>query len=202
MNMGNDLSEKKQLTEQLLTAVAERDLRVVRKSLFRGAWLNGYDNCTPLGLALEKKDRAMANFLINQGADVSKPHKGISPLIHAIYAKDDEIVERLVLKGADPNEAFAEKAPWNLTQIVIKTPLMVAIEVGAYDVAKVLLERGANPLKHMWQNENAFVTVQEYNRGDEWIRLLKSKIKSPVTSQQVEQIKFMVDKMRNSNERG
>ncbi len=202
MNMGNDLSDKKQLTDRLLTAVAESDLRVVRKSLFYGARLNGYDNCTPLGLALEKKDRAMANFLITQGADVSKPHKGITPLIHAIYAKDDRMVERLILNGADPNEAFAEKAPWNLTQIVIKTPLMVAIEVGAYDVTKVLLEQGADPLKHMWQNENAFLTVQDYNRGDKWMRLLKSKIKSPVTRQQVEQIKFIVDKMRGCNERG
>lgn len=202
MKMGNNLSDKKQRTDELLTAVAEGDLRLVRKALINGARLNGHDDVTPLGIAIEKKNTMLARFLINQGADVTKPHKGLKPLIHAIYTKDEDLVERLVVRGADVNETFGMRASWNPAQILIKTPLILSIEEGAYDVAKVLIHQGADPLKFIWQNENAFITVQDYNRGDKWMRLLKSNIKRPITRQHVEAAKQIINQIRQSRENG
>lgn len=184
--MGNDFDKKRQTTDMLLSAVKEGDIRLVRKSLMQGAALNGYDEITPLGVALETKNIQMARFLIKQGADVTRPHKGVKPLVLAIYSKDADMVEHLALNGANTNETLGIRPKWNEKEIVIKTPLIIAIEEGAFEVAQTLVKHGADPLKFVWQNENAFVTLRDYNRDDKWLHLLKSNIKRSITHQNVE----------------
>ena len=192
-----DIEKNKKLeTAKLLDAVKEGDLRLVRKTLSNGASLNGNNDVTPLGYAIQTQNRSMVRFLLNQGADVNKPHLDAKPLIHAIQSKNPDVTEELLVKGANPNETIGIRAPWDKYQIIVKTPLIIAVEEGAFDVAKKLIKHGADPMKFVWQNENAFVTAIDCNRGPEWIKLLKKTIQRPITRQNIEAVKRTIDVVR------
>ncbi len=187
---------KKLETAKLLDAVKEGDLRLVRKALSNGASLNGNGDVTPLGYAIQTQNRSMVRFLLNQGADVDKPHLEAKPIVHAIQSKNPEVAEELLFKGANPNETIGIHAPWDKYQIIVKTPLIIAVEEGAFEVAQKLIKHGADPMKFVWQNENAFVTAVDCNRGPEWIKLLKKTIQRPITRQGIEAAKRTLDEVR------
>lgn len=200
--MKDDDTRKKLETAKLLDAVKEGDLRLVRKAILNGANLNGNNDVTPLGYAIQKKDRAMVRFLLTQGADVNKPHLDQNPLILAIQTQNAEVTEELLKKGALANESIGIKSPIDKYQIMVKSPLIIAVETGAFEVAQTLIKYGADPMKFIWQNENAFVTAADCNRGPEWIKMLKKNIQRPITRQHVEAAKRTLKEVRQRRNEG
>ena len=195
--MKYDETLKHKETNNLLDAVKEGDIRLVRKSISKGANLNGNDYETPLGIAVQQQNRMLVRFLLTQGADVNKPHQQQKPLIHAIQTQNAEITDELLRKGANPNETFGLNPSWDKYQVMIKTPLILAVETGAFEVAQTLVKHGANPMKFVWNNENAFVTASDCNRGPEWISMLKKSIARPISHQNVELAKRTIEEVRH-----
>ncbi|KAL5003060.1 ankyrin repeat-containing domain protein [Aspergillus recurvatus] len=97
-------------------------------------------SCTPLWAALESWDVTMLNHLLTRpDLDVNRPHKGITPLLHAISSKREDVAALLLkhpsldstsINSMDPNE---------------RTPLSYASEHGQGWLIDLLLERGAAP---------------------------------------------------------
>ncbi|QUY43233.1 ankyrin repeat domain-containing protein [Acaryochloris marina] len=76
--------------------------------------------------------------LIEQGADVNIHYRAaerLTPLIQAINLQRVEIVDMLLLAGADVHQS----------QYEITMPLWIATDVGNLDIVKLLLNSGANP---------------------------------------------------------
>lgn len=78
-------------------------LAAIRVSLdrFPGGYSGGG---TPLVSAVGKRNRAIAEALLDAGASVdAQGYQGVTPLIVAAYQGDDEMVKFLLLRGADPH---------------------------------------------------------------------------------------------------
>jgi serine/threonine-protein phosphatase 6 regulatory ankyrin repeat subunit B len=83
----------------------------------------------------EDSDLAIVRILIAAGADVSRAHKGETPLCKAIGSRRaEDLVVLLLRAGADPNGPCG----WD-------TPLGRAVLYRSVDVAAMLLEAGATP---------------------------------------------------------
>ncbi len=100
----------------------------------------------------------MVAFLVGRGADVNvrsqtndwpsqitsepraqyRPTGGLTPLLYATRAGCERCVDTLLQAGADVNMPNPDGV----------TPLLTAIDNQHYELAKLLLERGANP--HVW----------------------------------------------------
>lgn len=64
----------------------------------------GKDGLTPLHWAVNKKNTAMVNFLLEKGASPDvRSDKGNTPLHTAVYEEDLDMVKSLLEKGASPN---------------------------------------------------------------------------------------------------
>ena len=107
-------------------AVRNGALEVAKLLIEAGAELElkDTDGNTPLMLARGHKD--MTDLLIEAGAE--------SSLMYAAAANDRELAERLLDGGASPNLKDDESG---------NSVLHVAAENGAFDVARLLLDRGA-----------------------------------------------------------
>ncbi|XP_057328314.1 ankyrin-1-like [Microplitis mediator] len=109
--------------DNLLIAIARRNFKKVKKIInFFGlshnpSWLNGY---TPLRIAIRKKCKQIAIFLLNKNAEVNRvdqePHD--TPLHLAINRNYYDIVDMLLKKEADINKL----------NLLGKSPLDIAIE--------------------------------------------------------------------------
>jgi ankyrin repeat protein len=86
--------------------------------------------------AARRGDLARMDLLIDKGADPNQvdPDNGMTPLGDAVLAAQMESVERLLLRGADPNR----RANGN-------TALHWAASKGDIEIARILLDHGANP---------------------------------------------------------
>lgn len=76
--------------------------------------------------------------LIEQGADINTHYREaerLTPLIQAINLQKIEIVEMLLLAGADVHQS----------QYEITMPLWIATGLGSLGIVKLLLKAGANP---------------------------------------------------------
>ncbi len=59
---------------------------------------------TPLSVALIKKDKDIANYLIDKGASPDNPDKnGITPLAYAAITGQDKLLQKLITKGGNVN---------------------------------------------------------------------------------------------------
>ncbi|ERF68216.1 hypothetical protein EPUS_05297 [Endocarpon pusillum Z07020] len=80
---------------------------LIRSIINAGAWVNAVERGrwkTALTLAVEKGDAKTTQLLIDAGADVNFPCFGPTPLEAAIKNKDNDMVEYLLGRGADPDE--------------------------------------------------------------------------------------------------
>ena len=103
----------------------------------------GKGNWTPLHYAAYKGDAAIAQLLLNAGADLNATEKdGYTPLHLAAQEGKTGVTQLLLKSRADVNAR--EKLGW--------TPLHFAAQEGRAEIAKLLLENGAD------------VTIQE-NKG-------------------------------------
>jgi ankyrin repeat protein len=125
--------------EEIHDAVRSGDLEKVKTILQSHAeWLNSPDQNqkTPLHLALESGHADIAKYLIEQGADINLKDKDkAAPLHNAAYLGNLEIVDILLKKGA---------VSLNEGNFRGQTPLHFACERGYLEVAKRLLDAGAD----------------------------------------------------------
>jgi uncharacterized protein len=109
---------------------------------------------TPLMLAALKGQTALAQTLIDKGADVNKP--GWAPLHYASTYGHLELMNLLLehhayIDAASPNES---------------TPLMMAAMYGTASAVKLLLEAGADPMLRNVQGLTAFNFAEKANKPD------------------------------------
>jgi ankyrin repeat protein len=82
------------------------------------------------------RDKALAHFLLNAGADVDKEDKyDNTPLHEAVYQGHKDIVELLLAYGADVNKA---------AKVSGCSPLFPAVAYGHKDIVELLIEAGAD----------------------------------------------------------
>jgi len=121
-----------------------------------------YDKDISLGQFPEHDDSEEGNeeeleFLLNKMFDTDSiddrsegvvQQEEIPQIFHAVMAGDLESVSKALDDGADP------EAKTNVPGMSGLTPLMIAADRGLYDIASLLLDRGANP--------NAMTTERVY----------------------------------------
>lgn len=122
--------------------------------LYQGAFIDTasahlhmkYSNCTPLQCAVLEGNLKMVNLLIEYGANVhfATENEGLTLLHFAAMANSKEIVTILLEHGCNVDSLCHDD----------KTPLHEACLNCNFDVAQVLLERGANA--HHRTSENGF----------------------------------------------
>ncbi|KAM0204555.1 hypothetical protein ACHAPA_002000 [Fusarium lateritium] len=109
--------------------------------------------CTPLMLAVERGHAGMVQLLLERGADIeSKDHRGMTASLYAIAEDGDEGIVRLLLEhGADVEARIQEAgrvlldngAMVNVRNVIVSTPLGIAIKNGDMSMVQLLLEKGA-----------------------------------------------------------
>jgi ankyrin repeat protein len=94
-------------------------------------------------------------MLLDRGADPSALNtSGVSPLHFAIYKNNPDIVSLLLEHGSDPNASpepyvknFQREANKRTYAKKIQSPLRLAIKYKRWDLAMMLLKKGAAPPK-------------------------------------------------------
>jgi ankyrin repeat protein len=165
----------------LMLAVRKGDVALVQMLADAGANVNAAEHVqdqTPLMWAVSASQNAeeMVRILIAKGADVNAtarytdwpsqitsepraqyhPYGGLTALLYAARGGCYGCIEALVDAGADVNLPTPEGV----------TPLMIALDNDHTDVAKLLLDRGANP--HVWDvygRTALYIAVDAKNGG-------------------------------------
>jgi ankyrin repeat protein len=160
----------------LMLAIKTGELPIVEMLVKAGANVNAvekFQNQTPLMWAATapKNSGAMTKLLLSKGANVKaralytdwpnqisseprgqyRPVGGLTALLYASRNGCYDCVESLLGAGADVNVPTPEGV----------TPLMVALDNDHNDVAKLLLDRGANPHVADWWGRTALYIVIE-----------------------------------------
>lgn len=86
--------------------------------------------------ALGQTNRPALRSLLSQGDDPNICVLGASVLALSVISGDIEQVQLLIAAGAHPDKPADSEGG---------TPLMLALGMGRYDIARFLLDRGANP---------------------------------------------------------
>ena len=105
---------------------------LVLMTLLAGSALSDKNLNKELLKAVEQRDNAKVERLIDQGADPNFAGKEKTPLVLAVKNWDQDMVELLLQHGADPNTSTKKGA----------TPLAYAADRGNLDLVKLLLEKG------------------------------------------------------------
>ncbi len=147
----------------LMLAARAGSIEIAEALVRHGADVNAREawrGQTALMWAVDAQSVEITQFLIDHGADIEaravvndwpvqmtaepeprnqyRPTGGMTPLLYAARAGCEGCVAALLDAGADPNRPNPDGV----------TPLIVAIDNFAFDTAKLLFERGANP--HIW----------------------------------------------------
>ncbi len=206
----------------IFEAVKNNDLKGLRKIVKTegvGALETEFQALTPLMLAILEKRPKLASELVKLGANVNNTLDGQqSPLLLACTHQALETVELLIENGADVT--FKGWSPFNVPgsgQIRIEnvTPLFMASQVGNTEIARLLINRGADvnlmashgftplmaALKHH-QNDTAKFLIENGARIDDdppeklqvdsWACL--NPLLACVTNDNVEMTNYLVNK--------
>lgn len=140
----NDLSAQELSSEMRATktpdilseSIGRGDIDEIKRLIKAGVDVNvsNIKGDFPLAIASEKRNKAIVELLLNNGADPNI-NDG-EPLISAILGGDFDIIEMLINAGANVNEH--KNSRW-------KSPLLLASEYSNDTAVKMLLEKGANP---------------------------------------------------------
>ena len=120
-------------------------------------------------MALEKGDIDTVKDFINQYG-VDAPVDDGTCLHQAIFHENYELVNFLISAGANPDALYENRI----------TPLIAAIDLKQWDIATLLVEKGANVnLKDGASNSALSKAIFHYNGDDKLIKLLLSKGADP-----------------------
>ncbi len=154
-----------------MIACKKRDLDSVRTLLEHGADINAhvdtYQN-TPLLQAAERGHCEIAEYLLDQGADVANALKVASGKGH------DSIVKLLLDNGAEIDEGNCLRY----------TPLMAAAGAGHASTVRLLLLRGANVNKENIWGQTALYIAEDFGCGDT-VSILKEWIQNKQNKQEI-----------------
>ena len=165
----------------LMLAIKTGELPIVQMLIKAGANVNTVEkehHQTPLMYAAAAKKNAgeMVKLLLSKGADVKPrslsydwpshiseeprvqyhPFGGLTALLYAARDGCYDCVEALIAKGADVNVPTPEGV----------TPLMIALDNDNNDIAKLLLDHGANPGVWDWYGRTAlYIAVDRKDGG-------------------------------------
>jgi uncharacterized protein len=165
----------------LMLAIKTGELPIVQMLVNAGAKVNTVEkehNQTPLMYAAAAKKNAgeMVKLLLSKGADVKlrslsydwpshiseeprvqyHPFGGLTALLYAARDGCYDCVEALIAKGADVNVPTPEGV----------TPLMIALDNDNNDIARLLLDHGANPGVWDWYGRTAlYIAVDRKDGG-------------------------------------
>ncbi|WP_298394331.1 ankyrin repeat domain-containing protein [Flavobacterium sp.] len=113
-------------------------------------------------LACYRGNDAVANFLIDNKADINYSSSNGTPLMACVVKGEFELVDKLLLKGANVD----------LTDVNGLTALMLAVQFNNPEMVKKLLNANANKELKCKNNKTAFEYAVEFNYED-IINLLK-----------------------------
>ena len=164
----------------LMLAIKTGDLSIVKMLVDAGANVNAVEKVqdqTPLmwAAAATRNAGEMVKLLLSKGANVKarakysdwpsqitsepraqyRPVGGLTPLLYAARGGCFECVEALVAAGADVNVPTPEGV----------TALIIALDNDHNDVAKFLLDHGANPNVWDWWGRTALYIVVDRKEG-------------------------------------
>jgi ankyrin repeat protein len=157
--------------EEIHVAVTAGDLSKVRALIDAEPAqleMKDKDGNTPLIIACATEQVAIANYLIDRGADVNaKGALGATPLM--AIRKDREwsfgLAQRLVAKGADVNAAMSFTfRNW--------TVLCGTVKSGNVQIAKLLIEHGADLNIHDIEGTPLQMAISNLNAKEEMAKLL------------------------------
>jgi ankyrin repeat protein len=190
----------------LMEAARTGNVEVVKLLLDHGAQVNAKETLrqtTAIMWAAEQDHADVVRLLAARGADVSaqstinEPKKrhgvnykgteghtgGMTPLVLAAREGGVASVEALIAANADPNKTAGDGS----------TAMLVAIQNGHYDVARFLLEHGANPNLSNEKGWNPlYLAVKHRN-------IETGTIPVPNANQALDFIKMLLDKGADSN---
>jgi ankyrin repeat protein len=165
----------------LMLAIKTGELPIVQMLINAGANVNAVEkvhNQTPLmyAAAAEKNAGEMVKLLLSRGADVKSrslaydwpshiseeprvqyhPFGGLTALLYAARDGCYDCVEALIAKGADVNVPTMPEGV---------TPLMIALDNDNNDIARLLLDHGANPGVWDWYGRTALYIAVDRKAG-------------------------------------
>lgn len=148
----------------LYEVLARRKESLTFSLLNAGADPNFQCDLSSIQLAVEWGNRSVVEALIFAGADVNHCGYGefgsftvLAPLALAVKRRDFGLIELLLASGAGINS--------NLEKSQITSPLEVAAEIGDIDMARYLINRGADP-------NNPRALEKSFVKNDELFELL------------------------------
>ena len=117
----------------------------------------------PIFAAIQNRMHNQLRLILDMGADINMKHKGVTPLLFAVYQYDDKLVKILLEYGANPN--FLDKNG-------LYSPLSEACVTNRVSVAKLLLKYGADVNYQYNKSESALRVAAKGCKNFELVRLL------------------------------
>src|SRR5436190_1719472 len=112
---------------------------------------------TPLAEAVKVADRRMVKTLLDAGAGVESPNlDGETALLYAARDGCYDCAEALIAQGADVNVPTMPEGV---------TPVMIALDNDNNDIARLLLDHGANPHVWDWYGRTALYIAVDRKEG-------------------------------------
>jgi hypothetical protein len=134
------------LKPALIKAVTRGSVPIVRALVDAGgpldqplAYKNGIVTGSALRLAADLDRRAVTGFLLSRGASIDAPGGApIPPLVFAVMTADPAVVKQALARHSDLEERYKGWLAAN------GTALLAAVGRGLHDIARLLLEAGAD----------------------------------------------------------
>ncbi len=140
----------------LLFTARQGDLESARLLLAAGADVNDAapSGTSALVVASHSGHRALAAFLLEEGADPNAAGAGYTALHAAVLRGDLELVKTLIAYGADPNARLVRgtagrRLGWDFSlrhALIGATPFLLAANYAEVDIMRFLAANGADPL--------------------------------------------------------
>jgi hypothetical protein len=139
----------------LMIGAWEGNIDLMRLFISRGADINGLNSNgeSPIVMAAWRGNMEAVKWLLERGARINAPHRQWSALHYAVFAGHAELADYLLAQGADIDAQSTNGS----------TVVMMAIYEGRDDLARKLIEKGADRTpKNDW-GDGALEWAMRYN---------------------------------------